>query len=295
MTTAQRYSKNTGRTLPDMVTSSELTLYQQSMLWQADFPASRSVRLDGNVEQKTKGGYGRNSYGSFGSPVRVWFFSKTCRVCGQTMAEIPLEASSGNLPKAGMMHSGHILGLRTQAHRTSVSGSSLWPTPKATNIKESLESWAKRSGLPKSKSMGMPLCLKARMWATPQSFDATDINRSPEALLRAKQKGGCANLREQVKLWATPAARDWRSGKASQATVEGNSRPLNEQVTAQDTGASLNPDWVESLMGYPAGWTDINFPRRPENNTPGNHREQRKFKRTVRQGYRRWAMQLYPK
>lgn len=41
---------------------------------------------------------------------------------------------------------------------------------------------------------------------TPQAFDATDINRSPDALARAKEKGGCANLREVVKLLPTPTA-----------------------------------------------------------------------------------------
>jgi hypothetical protein len=51
---------------------------------------------------------------------------------------------------------------------------------------------------------------------------------------------------------ATPTARDWRSGKTSQATMERNSRPLSEQI-----GGSLNPTWVEWLMGWPLGWTDL--------------------------------------
>lgn len=52
---------------------------------------------------------------------------------------------------------------------------------------------------------------------------------------------------------ATPTARDWKSGKASQATHDRNSRPLSEQI-----GGSLNPTWVEWLMGWPLGWTDLN-------------------------------------
>jgi hypothetical protein len=52
-------------------------------------------------------------------------------------------------------------------------------------------------------------------------------------------------------MMATPSARDWRSGKASQETMEKNSRPLSEQI-----GGSLNPTWVEWLMGFPAEWTD---------------------------------------
>jgi hypothetical protein len=50
----------------------------------------------------------------------------------------------------------------------------------------------------------------------------------------------------------TPTARDWKSGKASQTTMERNSRPLSEQI-----GGKLNPQWVEWLMGWPIGWTDL--------------------------------------
>jgi hypothetical protein len=50
---------------------------------------------------------------------------------------------------------------------------------------------------------------------------------------------------------ASPAARDWRSGKASQKTMEKNARHLSEQI-----GGQLNPTWVEWLMGFPIGWTD---------------------------------------
>lgn len=50
----------------------------------------------------------------------------------------------------------------------------------------------------------------------------------------------------------TPTARDWLSGKASEATMQRNSRPLSEKV-----GGKLNPQWVEWLMGWPIGWTDL--------------------------------------
>ena len=59
-------------------------------------------------------------------------------------------------------------------------------------------------------------------------------------------------LATAVSRCATPTARDWKSGKASDATMERNSRPLSEQI-----GGSLNPTWVELLMGWPANWTDL--------------------------------------
>jgi len=50
----------------------------------------------------------------------------------------------------------------------------------------------------------------------------------------------------------TPTARDWRSGKASDATMARNARPLSEHV-----GGLLNPTWVEWLMGWPLKWTAV--------------------------------------
>ncbi len=54
----------------------------------------------------------------------------------------------------------------------------------------------------------------------------------------------------------TPTRRDWKSGKASQKTMEKNSRPLNEVIQHQ-AGGKLSPMWVEWLMGWPIGWTDL--------------------------------------
>lgn len=55
-------------------------------------------------------------------------------------------------------------------------------------------------------------------------------------------------------LWPTAVARDWRSGKASEATRARNSRPLSEVAAP---GGFLHPDWVDRLMGFGAGYTRI--------------------------------------
>jgi hypothetical protein len=49
--------------------------------------------------------------------------------------------------------------------------------------------------------------------------------------------------------WPTPCARDWRGTGPS--ALERHSPSLPDIV-----GGSLNPTWVESLMGFPVGWTD---------------------------------------
>lgn len=52
-------------------------------------------------------------------------------------------------------------------------------------------------------------------------------------------------------MYATPQARDYRTGQSERWDNPDRSRNLNDQV-----GGSLNPDWVEWLMGFPRGWTD---------------------------------------
>lgn len=49
---------------------------------------------------------------------------------------------------------------------------------------------------------------------------------------------------------ATLTARDWRIGKASEATHARNSRPLSEQL-----GGLLHPDFADWYQGLPVGWT----------------------------------------
>lgn len=53
---------------------------------------------------------------------------------------------------------------------------------------------------------------------------------------------------------ATPTVQD-SSNNGAPSQKERNSLPLNAEV-----GGALNPTWVEWLMGWPLGWTDLNAP-----------------------------------
>lgn len=63
---------------------------------------------------------------------------------------------------------------------------------------------------------------------------------------------------------ATPTARDWRSGKASEATLSKNSRPLNEQLCAlgisEATALLATYLW---LMAWPTDYGDMAYPSAP--------------------------------
>ena len=65
-------------------------------------------------------------------------------------------------------------------------------------------------------------------------------------------------LETDSSLWPTPTARDWKSGRSSDELFNRNARPLSEHVErGAESGGRLNPTWVEWLMGFPLGWTDL--------------------------------------
>ena len=53
------------------------------------------------------------------------------------------------------------------------------------------------------------------------------------------------------KMWPTPTVQD-ASNNAGPSQFRRNSLPLNAAI-----GGALNPTWVEWLMGFPPGWTDL--------------------------------------
>lgn len=60
-------------------------------------------------------------------------------------------------------------------------------------------------------------------------------------------------LETAVKKYPTPVRRDFISGKGQNyRKYRRNSPSLSEEI-----GGTLNPPWVEWLMGYPIGWTEL--------------------------------------
>ena len=86
------------------------------------------------------------------------------------------------------------------------------------------------------------------LWPTPTSSDHKGA-ASPASCKKWTSRG--TNLPEAVQTWATPTVNDAKNN-AAPSQMERNSQALNVQA-----GGSLNPTWVEWLMGYPDGWTDL--------------------------------------
>ena len=109
----------------------------------------------------------------------------------------------------------------------------MWPTPRANDPEKrgNFNPYDPRTGLAGA----------VKLWPTPTANCSTGAGHGG--------RDGGLKLQTAV-AFAKPTSRDWRSGKASPETMAKNSRPLSEQV-----GGSLNPTWVEWLMGFPLGWT----------------------------------------
>jgi hypothetical protein len=146
------------------------------------------------------------------------------------------QPSSQNLPRSGMIAGGRLFLPHRLERRTNETDGFSWHTPKARD-------W---------KATG-----------------------TPEALVREyhRRDSPCLPSTVAFLMWPTPSARDYkggyqygrmRNGKVSLDTLDAAVqayRPgglLNPDPQAQKSFGQLNPMWVEWLMGYKIGHTELN-------------------------------------
>jgi len=175
-------------------------------------------------------------------------------------------------PQWGLMRNGECWEQTPLAQTTSETASGLWATPAASD--------GQRGGTITDKMTGQSLPQMVNTpakWPTPTVQDseqaggkgciasgkrglslhqATQLWPTPTVCGNYNRKGASATsgdgLATAVKTWATPQARDFRSGSTDRWDNPDRSRNLNDQI-----GGQLNPTWVEWLMGWPLGWTDL--------------------------------------
>lgn len=164
-----------------------------------------------------------------------------------------LDVFSETWPRWGMMRNGECSERMTAAPPTSATGSGfaeLLPTP--------LASIATHGGPNQRDSSGCPgLQMAAMKWPTPLSGEGSGGGNAAYALAAMKgerRKSGAVRslkLRDAVLVFPTPTCRDLKSGTGAQERP-GHALPLSSAI-----GGQLNPTWVEWLMGWPLGWTDL--------------------------------------
>jgi len=141
----------------------------------------------------------------------------------------------------------------------------MFPTPAARDWKDTGENTDYEKLAKKSKLAG---AVKSEMYPTPRS--SIGMSMTMDSVVKAmdnNDRGYKGNLEERVaieqKMWPTPNASDNRDrGNMSDPAIQrriakGKQVGLTMAVKDKPGKGTLNPEWVEWLMGYPPGWTDI--------------------------------------
>jgi hypothetical protein len=204
-----------------METSNKLTGEQLS-LWTssaADTPANHLAPQENDEGQTTQDICGH------GYETPLAHYDPDTR-SWKTSGDISLwgeQPSLESLPKAGMTRNGVLYQQLDWVRPIDETASSLWPTPTTQENEHPGAIWNEkwRRVSPSGVSHGM-------------------------------------NLADAVRIWPTPTAKDGKgaSGHRSEARRLADLTYRARIVDGVTTG-SLNPTWVEWLMGFPIGWTDL--------------------------------------
>ena len=149
----------------------------------------------------------------------------------------------------------------------------MWPTPKASG-QEKLKTLIKRKGI--KEAVKHNLTAAVEMWPTPSQRDykggSGTIKEKDGKYYRQSDKTGTKyGVRldalieyQHRKMYPTPAAHEGRLGYQRRDTGKKGTQKSLTTIVIDDEGGrekttgQLNPTWVEWLMGYPSGWTDLN-------------------------------------
>lgn len=140
---------------------------------------------------------------------------------------------SGNLPKAGLMRNGKLFQRPAWVRRTVGNGFSLLPTARTRGL----------CGGSGSREMAQTLVDQGFHKETMEAMIGTSLLPTPKAM-----DGDRGSL-------GTITRFNNATGRKSLKSAVGNLQPDPNQIKGQ-----LNPEFVEWMMGYPLGWTDITPP-----------------------------------
>ena len=197
---------------------------------------------------------------------------------------------SATLPRSGMMQNGIVYQLPPLVRITRGTGSSSFATQTTMDsLPPKSEKALKREMEVTRKGRSKPANLRdqvsnMQMWRTPS---ATECMRGIGKMsIEEKKKNNIQiSLSAQVQMFPTPMASDWKNKNYSRDYTLGNKKYLmlptpkahdgknygnpenpcikkrikmGKQIDLNMTeSGSLNPMWVEWLMGFPLGWTEL--------------------------------------
>jgi len=215
-------------------------------------------------------------------------FSKTSPAC--YLKDQKWMKSQGNLfhtseqfsetwPKQGIMQDGRCWALTMWEPTTGGKGCGLWPTPTSTERNGINPKTGKGAGLWKTVTMlptptsgdhnrGMTLpdgkrgqslvgAARGQKWPTPKGSPS-----GPDFARMNREKSGGDDLATKVAKFPTPRASEsdmesMRMRKYSWRDRQNGNPAAQYRAVPEGQPGQLNPPWVEWLMNWPIGWTDL--------------------------------------
>jgi hypothetical protein len=154
--------------------------------------------------------------------------------------------------------------------------SSTWKTPQCSLLEDSIEflgTWPRWGSMQDGVSYRQQTLVRhtketgSGLWPTPLTQDSYE--RSSWKIIAQANEGGKARMtltrkvKYLEKMWPTPVKSDWALRRPTENwkgtsdlpsvvwTANGGAQNLDKPA------AKLNPTWVEWLIGWPLGWTDL--------------------------------------
>jgi len=236
--------------ISNKLTGEQLSLWTSSA---ADTPANHLAPQENDEAQTTHDTYGLGyemPLAHYDPDTRSWKTSGDISLWGE-------QPSLESLPKSGMTRNGVLYQQPDWVRPIDVIASSLWPTPTTQEVEHpnaELTTTGRRKSKNGKTSHSLGLADAVQIWPTPTVNDAKNVNPKPN------RRRGLVSAVNNAK-WPTPLA---QGGGGSGHWNKVEKMYLDGQITYEEKmalqagrGGKLNPMWVEWLMGFPIGWTDL--------------------------------------
>ena len=118
--------------------------------------------------------------------------------------------------------------------------------------------WLELLNVPGQLGYWLRMCLESSAWNSTRCYLTWNVSATPHGrLLFLLVPSMPRTDGSGFGLWPTPTTQD-ASNNGGPSQLKRNTLPLNAAVTnGNPSSGSLNPTWIEWLMGYPQGWTDL--------------------------------------
>ena len=165
--------------------------------------------------------------------------------------------------------------LETLPREATMQSGVVYPLPKLVLTISEIDGGYLHTPTATANQMSPSMITRSNWWPTPTASDtiggiAYDTQRKGNQYFRVNKKGEQWSVKlrdavhyEEKKMWPTPAAHEARLGYQNRNNgKKGEQKSLTTEVIDDMGGrdkviGQLNPTWVEWLMGWPIGHTDL--------------------------------------